>query len=224
MHWELVYLFVCLIITNPLTKFHQILIRKLDQENVLGMVDFFYRETQVSRKIWVPIQLFKNTYLTIKGTVYVISKGMHVIILCTIHISVFQLRNKAVSHSFVIRQRFNVVKITMLGTFPKDVFQVETSQRYFLKWQLPKCAISQAETSQVCPGCITWHPSEPRRSTPQTIRASALGPLGNYTYRKLPSGKLSLGKQHLVVPNTPAIYQGRITWKRTYSPFNQILN
>ena len=130
----------------------------------LAWLIFFYRETQVSRKIWFPIQLFKNTYLIIKGTVYVISKGMHVIILCTIHISVFQLRNKAVSHSFVIRQRFNVVKITMLGTFPKDVFQVETSQRYFLKWQLPKCAISQAENSQVWPGVsLGTHPSRGAR-------------------------------------------------------------
>ena len=50
MHWELVYLFVCLIITNPLTKFHQILIRKLDQENVLGLVDFFLQRNRSFQK------------------------------------------------------------------------------------------------------------------------------------------------------------------------------
>ena len=40
---------------------------------------------------------------------------------------------------------------SMLGTIPKDSSQVGTSQGYFPKWELPKCAISQAETSQVCP-------------------------------------------------------------------------
>ena len=39
----------------------------------------------------------------------------------------------------------------MLGTFPNDFSQVATSQEYFLKWELPKCVISQAVTSQVCP-------------------------------------------------------------------------
>jgi len=37
----------------------------------------------------------------------------------------------------------------MLGTFPKDFPQVATSQGYFPKWQPPKCASSQAETSKV---------------------------------------------------------------------------
>ena len=40
---------------------------------------------------------------------------------------------------------------SILGTFPKDFSQVATSQDYFPKWQLPKCAISQAATSQVFP-------------------------------------------------------------------------
>ena len=39
----------------------------------------------------------------------------------------------------------------MLDTFTKDFSQIATSQGYFYfpKWQLPKCANSQAETSQV---------------------------------------------------------------------------
>ena len=39
----------------------------------------------------------------------------------------------------------------MLGTFRKDFSQVAAFQGYFPKWQLAKYAISQAETSQVCP-------------------------------------------------------------------------
>ena len=39
----------------------------------------------------------------------------------------------------------------MLGTFAKDFSQVATSQGYFPKWQLPKCVISKAATSKVCP-------------------------------------------------------------------------
>ena len=39
----------------------------------------------------------------------------------------------------------------ILGTFPKDFFQVATSQGYFPKWQLPKYANSEVATSQVCP-------------------------------------------------------------------------
>ena len=57
----------------------------------------------------------------------------------------------------------------MFGTFPKAFSQARTSQVYFPKWQLPKCSISQAATSQVCP----------RRSAPpplQPVLASALGP------------------------------------------------
>jgi len=52
----------------------------------------------------------------------------------------------------------------MLGTFPKDFSQMETyqmatSQGYFPKWQLPKCAISQVATSQVCPSHSSWTPA-----------------------------------------------------------------
>ena len=48
---------------------------------------------------------------------------------------------------------FLIIKVihSNLGTFPQDFPQVATSQGYFPKWQLPKCAISQAATSQVCP-------------------------------------------------------------------------
>ena len=35
--------------------------------------------------------------------------------------------------------------------FPKAFSHVATSKGYFSKWQLPKSANSQAETSQVCP-------------------------------------------------------------------------
>ena len=41
--------------------------------------------------------------------------------------------------------------LKMLGTFPKDFSQVATSQGYISNWQLVKCAISQAATSQVYP-------------------------------------------------------------------------
>ena len=37
----------------------------------------------------------------------------------------------------------------MLGTFPKAFSQAATSQGYFPKWQLAKCAISHAPTSQM---------------------------------------------------------------------------
>ena len=61
----------------------------------------------------------------------------------------------------------------MLGIFPNDFSQVATSQGYFPKWQLLKCAISQAATSQVCssrstfkvqssaPNCSLWCLREP---------------------------------------------------------------
>ena len=38
--------------------------------------------------------------------------------------------------------------------FPKGFFPSDNFPRVFPKWQLPKCAISQAATSQVCPNCI----------------------------------------------------------------------
>ena len=56
----------------------------------------------------------------------------------------------------------------MLGTFPKAFSQAVTSQEYFPKWQLPKCAISQVATSQVFPSRSVW---------PQPVLAAALGPL-----------------------------------------------
>ena len=37
----------------------------------------------------------------------------------------------------------------MLGTFPKAFSQAATFQGYFPKWQLSKCANSQAATSQM---------------------------------------------------------------------------
>ena len=38
----------------------------------------------------------------------------------------------------------------MLATFPKTFSKAGTSQGYFPKRQLPKCAISQVATSQMC--------------------------------------------------------------------------
>ena len=38
--------------------------------------------------------------------------------------------------------------------FPKGFFPSDNFPRVFPKWQLPKCAISQAATSQFCPNCI----------------------------------------------------------------------
>ena len=64
----------------------------------------------------------------------------------------------------------------MLGTFRKDFFQVATSQGYYPKWQLPKCAISQAATFQVCPN----------RSARPSLQLPSL------TF-----GKLTLGKFHI---------------------------
>ena len=82
----------------------------------------------------------------------------------------------------------NFLKIHTPDIFPKPFSQAETSHGYFPKWQLPKCAISQAATTQVCPNrnarpsqpvlaellgpianpsCVTWHtlqPSGPRKA------------------------------------------------------------
>jgi len=33
---------------------------------------------------------------------------------------------------------------SMLRTFPKAFFQMETSEEYFPKWQLPKCTLAAA--------------------------------------------------------------------------------
>jgi len=49
----------------------------------------------------------------------------------------------------------------MFGTLPKDFPQVATSQGYLPKWKLPKCAISQAATSQVFPSCSARPPLQP---------------------------------------------------------------
>ena len=40
---------------------------------------------------------------------------------------------------------------SMFGIFLKDFSQMATSQGYFPKWQLHKCAISQATTSHHSP-------------------------------------------------------------------------
>ena len=66
----------------------------------------------------------------------------------------------------------------MLGTFPKFFSQVATFKGYFPEGQLPKCAICQAATSQVCPSCSTWPPVCSSRSArpPKPILAAELAP------------------------------------------------
>ena len=56
----------------------------------------------------------------------------------------------------------------ILGTFPKAFSQVASSQVYFPKWQLPKCAISQAATSQSSIAAALGS---------QPVLAAALGPI-----------------------------------------------
>ncbi len=46
----------------------------------------------------------------------------------------------------------------MLFTFPKAFSQAATSQGHIPKLQLPKCAISEAAASQVCPSQRNWPP------------------------------------------------------------------
>ena len=89
------------------------------------------------------------------------------------------------------------------STFPKAFSQETTSQGYFPKWQLPKCAISQAATSQVCS-------SSSACPTPDVL-VTKVGPYpnldavlahipcslrrirrSNQTFGKLPLGKLNI--------------------------------
>ena len=78
----------------------------------------------------------------------------------------------------------------MLDTFPKDFSQVATSQRYFSKFQLPKCAIFQVSTSQVYPSrsnlplaCSSLGARPP--SNPSRIARPPLQPAG--PLRSLPN-------------------------------------
>ena len=48
----------------------------------------------------------------------------------------------------IVMTNENRVGLKMLGTFPQEFSQAATSQGFFPKWQLSKCAISQAATSQ----------------------------------------------------------------------------
>ena len=49
----------------------------------------------------------------------------------------------------------------MIGTLPKAFSQAATFQGCFPKWQLPKCAIAQAATSQVYPIRSLWRLRRP---------------------------------------------------------------
>ena len=101
-----------------------------------------------------------------------------------------------------------------------DTFLEDFSQEYFLKWQLPKCEISRAATSQVWPSrgnrppACSSHSARPQ----QSILAVALGihctlrrlrELINLTFGKLPFGKLHIWevatweKSFWKVPITP---------------------
>ena len=57
----------------------------------------------------------------------------------------------------------------MLGTFPKGFSQTATSQEYFLKWKLPKCAVCQVQISLT-----------------NLITATALGPLAHPSHSAQP--------------------------------------
>ena len=89
-----------------------------------------------------------------------------------LHVSQF-----LISKTLKVDNKFFKIKFSMLGTFPKTFSQTATSQGYFPKWQLPKCAISQATTSHVCPS-----------------RSDRPGP---YCSLQRLKGKLPLGKLHI---------------------------
>ena len=78
----------------------------------------------------------------------------------------------------------------------KTVSPGRLSKGKFPKWQLPKCALSLAATSQTL-GChgdrtlrLEWN------RVPSGVTMTDLGScrLGNFIYKKLPLGKMPLGK------------------------------
>ena len=118
-------------------------------------------------------------------------------------LNTFQAAEKNdVFHIFDKIIRFKLGIIMVLDTFPKAFFQVENS-----KWQLLKCVISQAATSQKL-GTLGngdrslqgWvrGPSAADRTClrPSAAARTDLGScrLKNCTFGKLPLGKNSLGK------------------------------
>jgi len=77
------------------------------------------------------------------------------VLLSVCHFISHRLCTSAGKHNVTLRPLSSKKKLLrfthmMLDTFSMDFFQVAASQGYFLKWKLPKCAISQAVTSQVC--------------------------------------------------------------------------
>ena len=62
--------------------------------------------------------------------------------------------------------------------FNNSSFNESVREKYYSEQQLPKCAISQAATSKVCPSCSARIPGmfQPMRLAPQSILAAALGP------------------------------------------------
>ena len=99
-----------------------------------------------------------------------------------------------------------MAKEWVFATYPNP-YKVATSQGYFPMWQLPKCAISQAATSQVCPRRSARPPLQPvapQRAKPNLLEVAAweiahLGSchLGNWYLGSLP-WENAFGK----VPNT----------------------
>ena len=84
----------------------------------------------------------------------------------------------------------------MLGSFPKDFSQVETSQGYFPKWQLPKYAIYQAAISQVC---------STRSARPQAVLAAEFGSLAHSSRsaRPPPSIQVNFTVHNVMRSNIP---------------------
>ena len=79
-----------------------------------------------------------------------------------------------------------------LGTFQGNFSKAETSQEYFSKWQLPKCVITQAATSQVC-SCPCARPlAHPSRSARPhcSLMRHIIGP--SNPFENLLLGKLNI--------------------------------
>ena len=82
----------------------------------------------------------------------------------------------------------------MLYTFQKAFSQASISQWYFPKWQLLKCTISQAATSQVWPSRECSVPVKACGASEGLTWPLGSCCLGNCTFWKLPLGKSPLGK------------------------------
>ena len=124
-------------------------------------------------------------FLTFNCLIHVPSKSYHIIILyCIWEMTEPRLYNV---HSTLFYVLIIFIKFLMLSTFPKAVSIPSTTQEYFPKWKLTKCAISQVVTSQVCSSL--WEVD--------TWEITHLGSLGTLRLRSCPWEKV-FGK----MPNT----------------------